>query len=300
MPPLFLHSLTSFDPLIEGVLDRVGARRIVEVGSEGAIFSKWLGEYAARTGGDVRCVDPVPSDALLDLAASAPAIELLERYSPAVLAELQDADVYVIDGDHNWHTVTGELAAIGDRLTDVERPALAILHDVHWPWARRDLYYDPERVPADERQPYSYEGGVAPGVEGLDPHGFRGAGGFAAAEREGGPRNGVLTAVDDFLEETPGLVHRVVPCVFGLGFLYSASAPWAAELDAYLAPYDRSPLLERLEANRIALYLHVLRLQDEIDRRSAIQANVVSGLRRRVAELEARVEGAPLSVPGAD
>jgi hypothetical protein len=298
MPALFLHSLTSFDPLIEGVLDRVGARRMVEIGSEGAIFSKWLGEYAARNDGDVRCVDPVPSDALLDLAASAPTIELLQRYSPAVLTELQDADAYVIDGDHNWHTVTGELAGIRDRLLDVERPAVAILHDVHWPWARRDLYYDPERIPADERQPFSYEGGVAPGVEGLDPHGFRGAGGFAAAEREGGPRNGVLTAVDDFLEDTPGLVHRVVPCVFGLGFLYSTSAPWAADVDAFLAPFDRSSLLERLEENRIALYLQVLRLQDELDRRTAHQAQLVSGLRRRIAELEARAEGPPLTLPG--
>jgi hypothetical protein len=107
------------------------------------------------------------------------------------------------------------------------------------------------------------------------------------AEREGGPRNGVLTAVEDFLEETPGLVHRIVPCVFGLGFLYASAAPWAAALDAYLAPYDRSPLLARLEANRIAMYLQILRLQDEIDRRTAIQGNVVSGLRRRLAELEA-------------
>jgi hypothetical protein len=287
MPSLFLHSLTSFDPIIEGVLDRVAARRIVEVGSEGAIFSAWLGEYAARHDGHVRCVDPVPSDALRDLVASTPTIELLERYSPAVLEDVQDADTYVLDGDHNWSTVISELRGLRARLTDAERPAVVLMHDVHWPWARRDLYYDPEQVDPAERQPFSFKGGVAPGVEGIDPHGFRGAGGFAIAEREGGPRNGVLTAVDDFLEETPGLTFRLVPCVFGLGILHSASAPWAAELDRFLAPYDRSPLLERLEANRIDLYLQVLRLQDEIDRRTAVQGNVVSGLRRRVAELEA-------------
>jgi hypothetical protein len=287
MSQLYLHSMASFDPIIEGALDVVGARRIVEIGAEGAIFSSWLAEYADREGGDVRCIDPAPSDALRDLGATRENVELIERFSPAVLADLQDADTYFLDGDHNWHTVHGELLAIRDRLLDADAPAIAILHDVHWPCARRDQYYDPLRIPDDERQPYTYEGGIVPGDDGLDPHGFRGAGVFAVAEQEGGPRNGVLTAVDDFLEETPGLVHRVVPCVFGLGFLYSASAPWAAELDAYLAPYDRSPLLERLEANRIALYLQVLRLQDEIDRRSAIQANVVGGLRRRVAELEA-------------
>jgi hypothetical protein len=292
MSQIYLHSLAAFDPLIEGVLDIVAARRIVEIGAEGAMFSSWLAEYAAAHDGDVRCIDPAPSDALRDLGERHENVELLERFSPEVLADLQDADTYFVDGDHNWHTVLGELRALRGRLTDAEAPAIAILHDVHWPCARRDQYYDPQRIPADERQPYTYEGGIAPGEEGLDPHGFRGAGVFAVAEREGGPRNGVLTAVDDFLEETPGLVHRIVPCVFGLGFLYASAASWAAELDAYLAPYDRSPLLERLEDNRVAMFLRILRLQDEIDRRTAVQGNVVSGLRRRVGELEAQVVAA--------
>jgi hypothetical protein len=299
MSQLYLHSMANFDPIIEGALDIVGARHIVEIGAEGAIFSSFLAEYAQANGGDVRCVDPAPSDALRDLGAREAGVTLLERYSPPALDELQDADTFFLDGDHNWHIVSGELRAIRDRLLDPERPAIAILHDVHWPCARRDMYYEPERIPADERQPYTYDSGISPDEPGLDPHGFRGVGVFAVAEHEGGPRNGVLTAVEDFMEETPGLVHRIVPCVFGAGFLYSQSAPWAPELDAFLAPYDRSPLLERLEANRIALYLQVLRLQDELDRRTGIQAQVISGLRRRVAELEARAEGVAATLPDA-
>ncbi|MCW2986678.1 MAG: hypothetical protein JWR63_4248 [Conexibacter sp.] len=292
MSQVYLHSLAAFDPVIEGALDVVGSRRIVEIGAEGALFSSWLADYAAAHDGDVRCIDPAPSDALRDLGARHAGVELIERYSPEVLSELQDADTYFIDGDHNWWTVIGELRAIRDRLTAPAAPAIAILHDVHWPCARRDQYYDPQRVPDEARQPYTYEGGIAPGEDGIAPHGFRGAGVFAVAEHEGGPRNGVLTAVDDFRAETPGLIFRLVPCVFGLGFLYSATAPWAAQLDAYLAPYDRSPLLERLEDNRITLFLQVLRLQDEIDRRTAVQAQVVGGLRRRVAELESRLAAA--------
>jgi hypothetical protein len=290
MAQLYLHSMANFDPVIEGALDIVAGRRLVEVGAEGAIFSSFLADYARRHDGDVRCVDPAPSDALRDLAAREDGVTLLEEFSPPALDQLQDADVYVLDGDHNWHIVSGELRALRDRLLDPERPALVILHDVQWPCARRDTYYAPERIPEDERQPYSYESGIAPGNPGLDPHGFRGAGVFAVAEHEGGPRNGVLTAVEDFVEATPGLVHRIVPVVFGCGFLYSTAAPWAGALDAYLAPYDRSPLLARMEANRLALYLQLLALQDELDRRSGIQAQVVSGLRRRIAELEAQVD----------
>lgn len=289
MSQLYLHSLASFDPIIEGALDIVGSRRIVEIGAEGAVFSTWLAQYAAGRDGDVRCVDPAPSDALRDLGADHPNVELIEELSPEVLPRLQDADTYFIDGDHNYWTVHGELTALADRLLDDAAPAIAILHDVHWPCARRDQYYAPERVPADARQPYTYEGGLAPGNAGLDPHGFRGAGVFAVAEHEGGPRNGVLTAVEDFADAHETLTLRVVPCVFGLGFLYASTAPWAAELDAYLKPYDRSPLLERLEDNRIALFLEVLRLQDELDRRAGQQAQTVGGLRRRIAELEAQV-----------
>jgi hypothetical protein len=289
MSQIYLHSLAAFDPVIEGALDVVGARRIVEIGAEGALFSTWLAEYAAARDGDVRCIDPAPSDALRDLDAKHANVELVERFSPEVLVDLQDADTYFVDGDHNWHTVLGELRELRDRLTDPAAPAIAILHDVHWPCARRDQYYDPKRIPAEHRQPYTYDDGIAPGNDGLDRHGFRGAGVFAVAEREGGPRNGVLTAVEDFLAETDGMTFRLVPCVFGLGFLYASAAPWAPALDAYLAPYDRSPLLERLEDNRIALFLQVLRLQDELDRRAGAHASVVGGLRRRVAELEAQV-----------
>jgi hypothetical protein len=291
MSELYLHSLTSFDPLIGDALRIAGARSIVEIGAEGAEFSSQLADYAAREDARVRCIDPAPSERLRDLAQTAERVELIERYSPEVLADLQDADTYVVDGDHNWHTVSGELRALEGRILDEEDPALIILHDVHWPCARRDQYYAPQRIPEDARQPYVYDGGIVPGEPGIDRHGFRGAGAFAVAEREGGERNGVLTAVEDFLAGHPTMVLRLIPCVFGLGFLYAQNAPWAAELDAYLAPYDRSPLLERLEDNRISLYLQVLRLQDELDRRAAIQSRTIADLRRRVAELEAAVDG---------
>ena len=71
---------------------------------------------------------------------------------------------------------------------------LVFLHDVHWPCARRDFYYAPERIPTEFRQPYDYEGGAVPGHSALvRGGGFRGAGQFAWAVREGGPQNGVLT-----------------------------------------------------------------------------------------------------------
>jgi hypothetical protein len=71
------------------------------------------------------------------------------------------------------------------------------------------------------------------------------------AAREGGPRNGVLTAVEDFMAARGGLRLAVVPAFFGFGAVWEEDAPWAEELAAVLAPHDRHPVLERLEANRV-------------------------------------------------
>ncbi|MBL7373602.1 class I SAM-dependent methyltransferase, partial [Escherichia coli] len=76
------------------------------------------------------------------------------------------------------------------------KPLLALMHDVSWPCARRDCYYAPDRIPEEHRHPHSFDGGVSLGQPDCLPNrGFRGAGSFAWALHEGGPRNGVLTAV---------------------------------------------------------------------------------------------------------
>jgi hypothetical protein len=284
---VLIYSLSEHRDLIFALFEAAAPSSVVEIGSEAGGMTREMCAWVSESGGarSFTAVEPFPVVEVRSLAASVEGFTLVEGRSPETLSSVPPADAYLIDGDHNYWTVSRELEAV---YADGRAP-LAVLHDVGWPCARRDQYYAPERIPESERQSYTYEGGIAPGNPGVDRHGFRGAGVFAVAEQEGGPRNGVLTAVEDFVAETDGLTFRLVPCVFGLGFLYAASAPWAEALDAHLAPYDRSPLLERLEDNRIALYLQVLRLQDELDRRAGVQAQVVSGLRRRVAELEARL-----------
>jgi hypothetical protein len=131
------------------------------------------------------------------------------------------------------------------------------------------MYYAPDSIPEEARQPYSYDRGVVPGVEGMVDGGFDGAGEFAFAEVEGGPRNGVQTAVDDFLAAHEGLAYHRVPAVFGLGVIVDAGAPFASAVADVLGPYTTGPLVERLEHNRIELYLALLRIQFEAERAHA-------------------------------
>jgi hypothetical protein len=43
----------------------------------------------------------------------------------------------------------------------------------------------------------------------------------------------------------------VVPAFFGLGIVWQREAPWADALAEVVDPWDRNPLLERLERNRV-------------------------------------------------
>ncbi len=256
---LLLYSLAEFREIIFPALDLVGARSVVEIGGEGGTFTRELALWAEERGGTIRCIDPSPSDALLELADRSPAVDLVRCRSLEALDGMERADAYLIDGDHNYYTLSRELRAVTSG-ADGTGPLLFV-HDVGWPAGRRDMYYDPASIPAEGLHPYEYEEGVTVGCPGTVPDGFRGEGEFAWARTEGGPANGVLTAVEDFLAEHPELEMGIVPSVFGLAVIYARASAHAGDLGELLAAYVGNPLLARLERNRVALFLHVLKLQ---------------------------------------
>ncbi len=274
---LLLYSLASFREIILGCLDLIEGRSVTEIGGEDGTFTRELLSWAEGRDGRVACIDPSPSEALAALVESAPAGELHRSLSLEALPDMEPSDVYLLDGDHNHYTLVHELEAI--ETVAVGDFPLVFVHDVGWPSGRRDMYYAPDTIPAEARHPYDYDKGVTVGSDALITGGFQGMGEFAWAVREGGPANGVLTAVEQFLTERPHLALAVVPCVFGLGVVYARSAPWAERVAELLSHYDRNPLLERLEQNRLDLYLHVLKLQEDLDG---------AGLRMRDLDVENR------------
>ena len=76
-------------------------------------------------------------------------------------------DCILIDGDHNWYTVYNELRLIRER--DLLRVGgMIFFHDVSWPYGRRDMYYQPELIPAAHRHPYERKTIVADKSEFVD------------------------------------------------------------------------------------------------------------------------------------
>ena len=278
--PLNLHSLDAFGEVPLGILDAVRPARIVEIGGEGATFTKSLVAWADRHDAAVLCIDPLPSDALRRLASDT-RLQLVEGYSPEALEGIEPCDLYVVDGDHCYAVVRRELEAIAKQNPD----ACVLLHDVSWPCARRDFYYGPERLPAGDVRPHSFTLGVSVrDGELTGDGGVSGAGAMAIAEEAGGERNGVMTAVEDARGDRE---LAVVPCIYGMGVLYPSGAPYAAALKDFLAPYDGSALLGNLEANRLHLLDRVLSAQAENERRGREYDRAVAALEARIAALSA-------------
>jgi Methyltransferase domain len=259
-------SLANLAEILFGCLDAIGAKTVVEVGAFHGKSTNEMLDWARRAEAKVIAVDPAPQPDLRAIADAHPELELLEATSHEALPELDPADAIIIDGDHNYFTLSEELRLIDERTPGARMPLL-MLHDIGWPLARRDGYYAPERIPAEHRQPLARDTYLTPEEPGTAPDGMPFA---CVAAREGGPRNGILTAVEDFLTGRTELEFAKVPAFFGFGVIWHPAAPWAAEVATAVAPWDRNPVLERLEANRVRhmveRYKMTRRLEIAVDR----------------------------------
>jgi hypothetical protein len=267
-------SLVNNAEIVLGCLDAAGARSVIEVGAYAGDLTRLLLLWAQRADARIVAVDPSPQPELDQLEREHSELELIRETSLEALEHLELADAIVLDGDHNYYTVTAELDRIAERSAGTQLPLL-LLHDVCWPHGRRDDYFDPERIPAARRQPIAPECGLYPGIAGTRTGGLPYH--FPAAQ-EGGPRNGVLTALEDFVSGRDDVRLAIVPAFFGLGVVFGREAGYAAALSGLLDPWDRNPLLERLEHNRV-LHLassHVqLRLAQEAQNRVARQQELL-------------------------
>jgi Methyltransferase domain len=214
-------------PLLEARLPKT----VIEVGAWEGAHTRLLATWAAEHDAMVHVIDPMPQfDADAFTKEWAGHLEVHRDLSLNALTPIGPVDMILLDGDHNWYTVFNELQQI-DRI-NADWPVLA-MHDVGWPYGRRDMYYAPETIPSEYLQPHRRSGMLqycsALTEQGRIGHNWN-------AEREGGARNGVLTALEDFFAQT----HRDLrlfarPGRGGLGVVVSAEALQDEKLASTLA-----------------------------------------------------------------
>ena len=129
-----------------------------------------------------------------------------------VLQDLKDYDTIFIDGDANWYTVFNELNIV--KKSNNEFPLVFICNNI-FPNKRRDSYADPESIPSEFRQEYAkelpicYDGEI---VNIIDEY-------YHACD-ENTPKNGVLTAIEDFLSENSHISIMKINFIDGITVLY--------------------------------------------------------------------------------
>ncbi len=215
--------LPHWDSVIEPLLRALDRGPVVEIGSAAGETTLKLAELAAERGLVVHAIDPEPRFPVEELERRfGVSFRFHRARSHTVLEQIEAPAAVLIDGDHNWFTVHGELTRLQRSAASAQRPfPLAMLHDVEWPYARRDMYYDPDAIPEQWRKPWARRG-LKWGERLLDESGGGANGHLANAIEEGGERNGVLTAVEDFIRESSlPLELRMVHGEAGIGVLAS-------------------------------------------------------------------------------
>jgi hypothetical protein len=194
---------------------RSNYHNVCEIGSStGATSEKLL----QLTDIKISIVDPCLDEDLDQKFAHTDRVTIHKGLSLDVLPGLSETfDCIIIDGDHNWYTVFHELEVIHNRQL-LSKGGTIFFHDVGWPYGRRDMYYSLETIPPQYVNSHS-RGGVIRGQSELTEHL---SWPVDVARFEGGPRNGVLTAIEDFAK-LHGSEYELCVCPSveaGLGVLW--------------------------------------------------------------------------------
>lgn len=278
---------------IRPIIDTAQPRRLLEIGADSGANTRNILEYCQSTGARADIIDPAPRPSLHDVLAQFGADQY--RYFPlksiAAIPQLDTPDMALIDGDHNWATVYSELNLLQANADAAGLPMpIVISHDVAWPYARRDMYYNPDDLDASQKHPYAYRG-MLPDVNHLVEEGMNGV--LANALHEGGPRNGVLTAIEDYIASSGmDFTFRTLSFFNGLGILVPA-ARMTSELqrliDSFFTAESLLDACTALESDSMHLRAILAQTETCLTRRTEALArarSVIEMQRQRLEELE--------------
>ncbi|MBN2493225.1 MAG: hypothetical protein JXR96_01435 [Deltaproteobacteria bacterium] len=217
----------------------IEARVIVQIGEDDDLTAA-LQREEREHGAEIHVVDRWAK-----AGQDGSAIVLHEALALNALPRIEGIDLVVMQGDPNWYTTFHVLELLERQSQRAGRHLPCVLvGNVGWPYGRRDGYLDPGVIPDAYRHPYERRG-VLPGSSELaEDQGL-----FADrchAIYENDLKNGVLTAVEDFLEGR-ALSWMVLPVPHGMGLIYGEEMlSRFSGLKSWLQDWQVSPRIDRL------------------------------------------------------
>ena len=274
-----------WESIIGPIFEKIKPKYIVEVGSEEGVNTANILAYCEENAAHMTAIDPLPKFDVEEFKARfKEKFELYTDLSLNTLPLLYDYDLILIDGDHNWYTLFNELKIIENNFVNKKFPVV-ILHDIGWPYSRRDLYYNPENIPIPFRQAYT-QLGISPEQEqlteegGFNPHHYN-------SIYENNPKNGVLTAIEDFISESSIEFSFIEIYGFhGLGILF----PKNEELENFVNEViNKSNIVSILEKERIKLSIDNLELEIAYKSAKKIIDTELNENRCKIKKLESKL-----------
>lgn len=210
--------------IIKPLLCALKARHLLEIGADEGSHTRLLLDYCGAFNADLTVIEPSVKPVLKEIIGSSPRVSLFAQKSHEALPRINvPIDAVILEGDLNYYATYGDLTAIKElcRRQGIPFPVI-LVKNVSWPYARRDMYYYPEGLLPGARYDYDKSGMTpwAPGLkEGMINYPFANAG------HEGGAKNGVLTAVEDFIKDSKlDLRLFSLPLNNGMGIIYAANS----------------------------------------------------------------------------
>jgi FtsZ-binding cell division protein ZapB len=189
-----------FASVIAPLIEALEPRRIVETGAGTGRLTRRVLDTPGAHGAVLHALDPSPALDPRLIEAAGERLQLHEERAISAIGHLGPVDLALLDGDPNWYSVHSELTIAARAAERASRPApLAVVHNIHWPFGRRDGYYDPAVIPSGQRRQYT-DLGLVPGQRDPRMDGLRLAPYCAVRDFE--PRSGVLSAVEDVIAES--------------------------------------------------------------------------------------------------
>lgn len=285
-------SLAAFwDDVFRPLLAAVQPKRILEIGADTGSMTLKLLDYAEEHGIVVESIDPAPSFDVDEVKARFQDHLIFHfALSLDVLRTIELPDLVLIDGDHNWYTVLHELTLLEHRaVTANTLPPVIALHDIDWPYGRRDLYYNPENLPEAALRPYAYKG-LAPERDELVDGGLNQR--LANAELPADSHSGIRGAIEDFLahSDNPWQFHEIHG-QSGLGILVCGNDEPSDPLREFLAGIRSVEFLRRrvqtIERARLDTEVHLAQVEHKA---AKWIKKVETAARARESDLQSRLD----------
>lgn len=163
-------------------------------------------------------------------------IDYIHDYPLNTLKDLNNYEAIFLNDDPNWYTVYNELNII--KKSNEEFPLVFICHNI-FPHKRRDSYIDPEIIPKEFVNDFSKM---------LDYNGINIRDDYYHAVEENTSKNGVLTAIEDFLDENKSIGVMDFKLTNGITILYLQNSishirlsRLHEEIDDYIVEYKDLP-----------------------------------------------------------